>query len=149
MQPTVDNAAHVGGMLGGYAMGWLLARPLQPELRVRWPVWRSLAALAFVGVVAVAGAWHMRSIGAEPNDILRFSRTHDWYTQGEQANLEKWQTLAMQVSSGTISRAELARQFRSEILPFWKEAHDRLQDMAGDADEVTSLVRDFVRVRRD
>lgn len=31
--PTVDNSAHIGGLLGGAATGWLLVRPFEPAAR--------------------------------------------------------------------------------------------------------------------
>jgi rhomboid protease GluP len=30
----IDNACHIGGLIGGFAMGWLLARPLESEARM-------------------------------------------------------------------------------------------------------------------
>jgi rhomboid protease GluP len=51
--PFVDNAAHVGGLLGGAASGYLLARPFEPEARaVSRP--GQVAAVAIAVCVALA-----------------------------------------------------------------------------------------------
>jgi rhomboid protease GluP len=51
--PFVDNAAHVGGLLGGAASGYLLARPFEPEARaVSRP--GQVAAVAVAVCVALA-----------------------------------------------------------------------------------------------
>ena len=53
--PFVDNSAHIGGLLGGAAAGWLLVRPFEPAARAvaralanrcRRPIGAVLAALA-------------------------------------------------------------------------------------------------------
>ena len=49
--PTVDNAAHVGGLLGGAAAGWLLVRPFEPAARAEA---RPGQVAAAVGVICAA-----------------------------------------------------------------------------------------------
>jgi membrane associated rhomboid family serine protease len=48
----IDNAAHLGGLTGGFLAGLLLARPLKPELRVGQG-WGRLAASLAAGVPAL------------------------------------------------------------------------------------------------
>ena len=48
--PFVDNAAHVGGLLGGAVAGFLLLRPFDPAARARPQPWRIVAVA--VGVCA-------------------------------------------------------------------------------------------------
>ena len=49
----IDNAAHIGGLLGGFTMGWLLARPVTPEAR-REPG-RRLAGSLLAGTLVLLG----------------------------------------------------------------------------------------------
>src|SRR5262249_46812368 len=48
--PFVDNAAHVGGLLGGSLAGLLLLRPFDPAARTRPEPWRIAAVV--IGVCA-------------------------------------------------------------------------------------------------
>jgi rhomboid protease GluP len=64
IQPGIDNAAHVGGLLSGFALGYIFARPLDSEVRKIFPVSRSLGAAAFIGIVVFAAIWQVRGIGS-------------------------------------------------------------------------------------
>jgi membrane associated rhomboid family serine protease len=151
LQANIDNAAHVGGMVSGLALGWLLARPMDPVLRVRFPAWQAAASLAFVGAVAVAAFFQVQGLGAQMTSVERFARDHAWYVSGEKENLRLWQTLASGLGSGTISEADVSRRFESEIIPFWKDANARLSathdSTAGKSDEYAALAVEFSKVR--
>jgi rhomboid protease GluP len=56
LRPGIDNAAHIGGLLGGFAMGWALARPVDVEAR-QDPLPRLAVAAAIGATVLVALAW--------------------------------------------------------------------------------------------
>lgn len=55
--PQIDNAAHIGGLAGGFVLGWLVAMPLEPEVRTR--IWRrqfliGVGAITLLSAVGVA-----------------------------------------------------------------------------------------------
>lgn len=151
LQPIVDNAAHVGGMVSGFALGCLLARPLDLELRARFPVWQAVASLVFVAAVALGVFFQLRGLGAQMTSVERFARDHEWYISGESENLRLWQTLATGLANGAISDAEVSRRFVSEIIPFWKDANTRLSrkpvSNAPKPDEYAALAIEFSRLR--
>jgi rhomboid protease GluP len=153
MQPTIDNAAHLGGMLSGFVLGWLLARPLEAEERARWGLWQGGAATLLVLVVVIGGAWRVWGMGKELNAFDRFGRDFAWYAQSEPENLQKWDALVAQISSGFISKAEIARQFRNDIRPYWSDAHARLSadekvKQAKDS-ELPAMISQYTLLRRD
>jgi hypothetical protein len=47
--------------------------------------------------------------------------------EGEAKNLQLWQSLAVQMGSGTISTNDAANNFEHNIVPFWQNADGRLQ----------------------
>jgi membrane associated rhomboid family serine protease len=153
LQAGIDNAAHVGGLLSGFALGWALARPLDAEQRTEFSFKEALAAVMLAGAAFMAGSWQAQGFGSrlEPND--RFIRAHAWYVRGESQNLTRWQELAVAASSGSMSEAELAQRFEHEILPFWQSADQRLRkempSVAADQRPFASLAAEFVRVRLD
>lgn len=51
--PGIDNAAHIGGLVGGFAMGLLLARPLGDERETHSWTTQWVMALGLVGVTAI------------------------------------------------------------------------------------------------
>ena len=56
LRAGIDNAAHIGGLLGGFAMGWALARPVDVEAR-QDPLPRLAVAAAVGATLLVALAW--------------------------------------------------------------------------------------------
>jgi rhomboid protease GluP len=56
LQAGIDNAAHIGGLLGGFAMGWALARPVDVEAR-QDPLPRLATVTALGAMLLVALSW--------------------------------------------------------------------------------------------
>jgi membrane associated rhomboid family serine protease/tetratricopeptide (TPR) repeat protein len=153
LRAGIDNAAHVGGLISGFALGWILARPLESAAREHFPVRQSLAAIGLTAALALAGIWQVKGIGSQLTVPEQYFRTHAWYLSGEGANLRVWQNLAARAGAGTISDSDLGQHFKTDILPFWQEANERLQkqDQSIQADQqpFARLVADFVRSRLD
>jgi membrane associated rhomboid family serine protease len=128
MQTGIDNAAHVGGVIAGFVLGWMLVRPLSVEHRRAFPFRQTLAAIAATSATIFLAAWHVVGFGAQLTPPEQYFRDHAWFLSGETANVRRWQQLAVQASTGAISEAELGRQFDADIVPFWKSADSRLKD---------------------
>lgn len=124
-QPGVDNAAHVGGLIGGFLLGLMLARELG-EARA-FSFTSILSAILFVCAVALPPLWYLGAFDRSPSAQEAFAQTHPWYMEGEAKNLQLWQSLAVQMGSGAISSNDVANNFEQNIIPFWQNANDRLQ----------------------
>ena len=151
IQPGIDNAAHVGGLLSGFVLGFILARPLDAQTRRALPVKQSVGAIAFLVIAVAAALWQARGIGSGLTIPERYFRTHTAYAQGEVQNLQLWAELATQASSGSMSDAELGQRFERDILPFWQKQKDLLEkenkSLQGPEREFALLVADFVDLR--
>jgi len=153
IQPGIDNASHVGGLLSGFVLGLILARPLDRDNRGFLPIKQSLTAAAFVAVLVIAGVWQVKGIGSQLTIPEQYFRRHSAYVSGEAQNLQLWNTLALRAGAGSISDAELGLRFEQEILPFWRTQNDQLQKenktLKGPEREYALLVADFVKLRYD
>jgi membrane associated rhomboid family serine protease len=153
MQAGIDNAAHVGGLLSGFVLGWITARPLAPESRARYPLRQCLIAMGLAAAGALAMIWQVSGVEAQLTIPQQYFKAHHWYTTGEADNLRLWQELAQRAGAGSISDAELGRRFEKEILPFWQSANERLKRESKSVPVAQSsfamLVADFVRVRAE
>lgn len=151
-QTGIDNAAHVGGALSGFALGWVLARPLDAVARTPWPVWRAAAAVLFVSGAGALSLWQVRGLTTEVNPLTKFLKDNDWYVRVEQKNLADWQEIVGQLGAGAMSTAEGARRFRKDILPFWDEAAPKLSAYsdtgAGKGDEFARVMWEFASLRQ-
>jgi membrane associated rhomboid family serine protease len=151
IQPGIDNAAHVGGLLAGFALGFILARPLDREQRKRFPARQSAAAAGFVSLVVLAAIWQVRGIGSGLTIPEQYFREHSAYVSGEMKNLQLWNELAVRASAGSISDAELAERFERDILPFWQAQKDQLEkeneSLKGPKRDFAGLVANFVDLR--
>ena len=152
-QPGIDNAAHVGGLLAGISLGYILSRPLDIKSRGRFPIAQSVAAICVVAAVVFAGLWQVRGIGSELTIPERFIRGHPAYVGGEAKNLQLWNELVQRAGAGNISDAELSQRFEADVMPFWKTQKDVLKKegdaLKGPEQVYTLLVADFAKSRFD
>jgi membrane associated rhomboid family serine protease len=151
IQPGIDNAAHVGGLLAGFILGFILARPLSIEVRNRAPVRQVLVGAAFTAVGLFLAVWQVKGIGSELTIPEQYFRGHSAYVSGEAKSLQLWNQLALGAGAGSISDAELSQRFEREILPFWQTQREQLrkenETLKGPQRDFALLVESFANLR--
>jgi membrane associated rhomboid family serine protease/tetratricopeptide (TPR) repeat protein len=153
LSPGVDNAAHIGGLISGLALGWILARPIDRETLAVFPLKQGLRAAAFVVIFVSLGLWQLKGLASQQTDIEAYFKTHDWFTNGEAENLRAWHDIGSRVTGGTISSDELSRRFETEILPFWQKAAPRLKQEQQEKPDAPgsygALIASYAQLRLD
>lgn len=121
----IDNADHVGGLIGGFALGWLLARPLNPESRMN-PFSR-LATAAAVGMLALTGvAWPLSHPTAAAKADMQFRKNLEDFFEQEARILADQEKLDELESSHAIDHREWGRRLGGQIVPEWQASEDKL-----------------------
>ena len=124
--PGIDNAAHLGGLASGFAMGWLLARPLGALARPPQERLGILAAVA-LAVVLVAGglALARTSAGAHAAEqawLLEWRR----HARAEPSVLSEMGEVMRAARDRRIGDAEVVRWLEATGIPFYRDAANRL-----------------------
>ncbi|MDB5799270.1 MAG: rhomboid family intrarane serine protease [Rhodocyclales bacterium] len=124
--PGIDNAAHIGGLLGGILLGLGMAPSLSEPPARQWrrrSTWFAVAAT----LICAGGLWRTAPQVAvvwqqhiEFSEVVRGFALHD-------AQLEQQvQTLMRQVHARQLRPADAARTLDEELLPAWQTEIDRL-----------------------
>lgn len=130
VHPGIDNAAHVGGFLGGIIIGWLVAVPVDLASRtqlMRTRLYHGLLTCALligtgVGVVprfdyrpAEEFAWNdaIRGVGARENEVV----------QHYQAAAEKFR------QNPTTERSSLVALLEQEFIPSYQAMFQQLEKL--------------------
>ena len=123
----IDTAAHVGGLLGGFVLGWLLARPLDIEARDEFPFKPTLASAMTVALCTLAMIWQVVGFGSRFSVPEQYFKSRPWFVTGERDNQKRWGELAQQGAAQSISTSEFGRRMSSDVVPFWESTAHRLQ----------------------
>jgi membrane associated rhomboid family serine protease len=149
LAPEIDNAAHIGGLLGGFALGWILARPLESAQEREFPFRQLLAACGLLGVALVSFRWHEGNTALSAPE--KYLAAHPKLVKDEVKNIELWQGLLNRLAAGRVTPAELADRFEHDVLPFWVETDRQLKREAlstpGDQRPVAALMAEVARLR--
>jgi membrane associated rhomboid family serine protease len=151
VQPNIDNAAHVGGLAAGFGLGYVLAHRVDnAQARVLGIRAVTMAIMAWV-LCAAGVAWCITRNNSHVPVAQQFMAEQRWFVTEEANNLRTWQVLGALSSSGSMSDATLSARIRQEILPFWKSAWPRLQELAkkesGPEHEYLLGVADYAQAR--
>lgn len=130
--PGVDNAAHIGGVLGGIALGSVLSGVHRK---------RSMAGLAVLLLAAVV-LWGKLERPVLP--LPAVANVIDMQPQLAARELEIMEALR----AGTASRAEVADVVEHELKPNWDSLIAGLQQAALSPDEPASALLDYARLER-
>jgi rhomboid protease GluP len=151
MVSVIDNAAHAGGLVGGFALAWVLARPLDP----RTPMTVGRAAVA--GVLAAAAIGALFAVVPPPKySYLAQKAATDAIQQfavEEAALAKKAGALIEARKAGRINDRQLGEGLEKEVVPGWIVAHTRFTALKVDpgapiAERLRALT-EYVGVRRE
>jgi membrane associated rhomboid family serine protease len=132
MDVRIDNAAHVGGLIAGLALGSILARPVDPQ--AAFPAKRVAAAVAVAICMVLATFWSLGSLGGGLSAFSRYWGSHRWYQAGEAQSLVQVTAILNKFQAHESSRAETAEALRVGPAHFWNTATARLAADKPDAD---------------
>jgi len=149
----IDNAAHLGGLAGGFAMGLILARPLDAAARHAAGARRAALAAVLAAGTLSATAW----LAPETSRVFRQAMEMEKGTAAFNADLARmlaaFNGIVELSQSGKISDAEVARTLHATMLPQWDAAVARLASAEPDADAPLrreyELLLLYARTRRD
>ena len=151
MVSTIDNAAHAGGLVGGFALAWILARPLEP----RAPMTAGRAAVAFAFAAVAMGSLFAVVPPSKYSYAAQKAATAaiQQFAVEEEALAKKAGALIEARKAGRINDRQLGEGLEKEVLPGWIVAHSRFTALKVDpgapiAERLRALT-EFVGVRRE
>lgn len=121
----IDNAAHVGGLVAGSGLGFLLARPLGPERRAGIDTRRLGTAVASAAAALVLTGVVLQHGGLRPGPEQRFAVDATWLLVEERrlaARVEEWR----QEPPGGRDAAQAAAALDSLVAAPWERAYARM-----------------------
>jgi rhomboid protease GluP len=120
--PLIDNACHVGGLLGGFVAGAILARPFNIEARAARQPARLLLAVLAIGLPLTWMAQSLVAPGGRYAASLQFNRELMDFGPIEARLVRKHADLLTVRPDVRVDRQEIAKRLRDEVLLPWREA---------------------------
>jgi rhomboid protease GluP len=151
--PLIDNACHVGGLLGGFVAGAILARPFNADARA---VPQPVKLLVAVLVVALPLAWLAQPMIAGTSAItasIRFQRDLEAFDRVEAEIVRRQTDILTFPPNARMNRLEIAKRLREEVLEPWRSAsRPLLQGNTLPKDDskparMQAAIRDYLRAR--
>jgi rhomboid protease GluP len=152
-QAGIDNAAHLGGLAGGFAMGLILARPLEPHLRGSGSARRAVLAAALAAVTLPTAAWLTPDTSRVYRQAIALQNETAAFNADLARLLAAFQDIVTRSQTGQISDADVVKALRATMLPEWDAAVVRLARVELDTNAPTrknyELLLRYAVARRD
>lgn len=133
----IDNAGHLGGVIGGCLCGVLLGQPVTLQAaNFRWL--RNLL-VAVLGVAVVAGG--LAAI-PPPADV---QGAEENFFAVEGAALEKFRSLIEKAQGGTLPSEEFIKTIENEILPPWIAARQRFEKLNPVPERFQAIIAAYIK----
>jgi rhomboid protease GluP len=131
--PGIDNAAHLGGLAGGIALGWLLAVPVDASARRRLRAGRIAIGLVAIALIFAAGVTFTPRFDYRVEDKIALREVVGEFGPGEQ-RIAKEHNLALAAWKGDDDAAAFIAWIEDTAVPFfekWSENFEMLELQPG------------------
>ena len=153
VQSGIDNAAHLGGLAGGFVMGLILARPLASGARANGQLRRAGLALLLAAVTLPTAALYTPDTSRVYREARALQKEIDAFSAEEKRLQAAFMTIAEQSRTRTIDAAAALAALKVEILPAWDAAVARFErvelDAKAPARKDYDLLLRYATARRD
>jgi membrane associated rhomboid family serine protease len=123
----IDHAAHLGGLVSGFIIGLAAARPITAGSASSRSDVRHLLQMAPVAVALLAGGfWFAQRASASLVGEGLYWHTVHWLAAGERAASKHFNSAVAMARAHEQSPAVIVEPLEKEVLPFWRQASDRL-----------------------
>jgi rhomboid protease GluP len=140
--PEIDSAAHIGGFLAGFALGWLTALPIESEARIklfRPRLWVGVIA----GCVSISlGAAFTPRFDYSVRDELAWQDCFQGVAEKEPLLLKSNDDqFAQYQTSYHLNRSSYARWISTELIPFYTQLEQKIEVLHLEPGRVTAKRR--------
>jgi len=132
-QNGIDNAAHLGGLAGGFIMGSITARPLDLQTRRAGNARRAFFAATFAAVLVTAAVRLMPDTGRIYRQAIDLQNQIEVFSAEDKRLSLAFQSIVDQTRTAKLSDDDALKELRVKILPAWDEAVARLARVELDA----------------
>jgi rhomboid protease GluP len=120
----IDNAAHLGGLAAGFLLGLVAGRPVTGESSYsRGDMRRSVQLVPAAAVILAVGFWFAQRASASIVGEGLFVRTVHWISVREPAMNRRF---SLALAKHNQDHSAFIETLEKEVIPFWREAGDRL-----------------------
>lgn len=146
----IDNAAHFGGLAGGFLAGLALARPLSADARAEAGTKRLAAMVVAASFFLVVSVILVQFVRGKHSPENRYAAAAVWFEHREPQVMSAYNEFVGQAKAGTLGDGEFADRLAAEIRPFYSEAKSRLawaRSTGGPYDEFRVKLARYVALR--
>lgn len=125
--PGIDNSAHMGGLIAGCLLGFLLGRPLTQSNPWRWQD-RSVAGTLLIGAIVLL-ATHIPAPTYRWSDELAARHEISQFLSEEVGIQTKWQDIIRQDRERSLSLNQLAERVENEITEYYDDSFEQFSQL--------------------
>ncbi|HXC01129.1 MAG TPA: rhomboid family intramembrane serine protease [Opitutaceae bacterium] len=144
IHPEIDSAAHIGGFLSGFGLGWLIALPIDPASRLKLLRPRFWLGVTVVCVGAGLGMAFTPRFDYSVRDEIAWQDSFQGVAEKEPPLTKSNEEQFAQYQASDQSRADYAHWITTKLIPFYAQLQQKIAALKLEPGKVTGKRRTAV-----